>query len=336
MHGAWGPPFIGSSIDWPHDEPYLLHHVAEGGGFFGAPAGEVEGRYGESYNLISDQTKLVMRVSRTFFHMLLDTIAVVLDKVAENPNLHVVLLSPPVDRRLDLGNTELVLDEFVRILSEEKGIKVTIINPGADDKFLLNNFHLLQDAAGSLTSAQRVIDFFDVDARVSAIPQNKKLYLSRRKTVSNLNLPRELGDHINEEDFRAKYEYKTNDRIDDEKLLENYFLKLGFIIICPEDFKTFSEQLDLFAEAKCIVSVTSASLTSSIFMKPGSTVVELITPLVTPTGPGTEIRSVHPMYQMLCTLKEHTYIGIPHDRVAKSLVQRIEDTSSLKTLLESI
>lgn len=336
MHGAWGPPMIGSSIQWLRPEPYLLEHVPEGGGFFGKEADSSVETYGEAYSLISDKTKLVIRVSRTFFHMLLDTCAVVLDKLAENPDLHVVLLSPPVDRNLDLGNTQMVLDEFVRTLSEDNGVEVTVLNPNSDQRFLINNFFLLNDAAGSLSSTERVIELFGVEKRVARQEQRLKVYLSRRKTVSNQNLPLDLGINIESKDFRKQYEYKTNDRIDDEKLLEDYFFSLGFTVICPEDFENFSDQLDFFATAKCIVSVTSASLTNSIFMRPGGVLVELITPLVTPTGPDSEIRSVHPMYQMLATLKNHTYVGIPHERIAANLVHKIEQSPPLRAMLASL
>lgn len=76
----------------------------------------------------------------------------------------------------------------------------------------------------------------------------EKIYISRKKSTKR--------KVVNEDEV--------------EQLLINY----GFDIICNEDFD-FNEQVSLFSNAKYVVSIHGAGLTNMLFMKEGSSVLEL-------------------------------------------------------------
>lgn len=57
-----------------------------------------------------------------------------------------------------------------------------------------------------------------------------------------------------------------------EKDIENLFEKLGFRIICPEQY-SFSQQLSIFVSCRCLASAESSVTHNSIFMQDGSELI---------------------------------------------------------------
>lgn len=336
MLSLWNEPILGEVFDWPNSEAYVLKHNQHGGKL--DPAGPVDsGNTPEpKYSLLSSERKLVIRVNATFFHLIFDTFAVVLSELKKKPDLVVILVLPSINKNLEIGHTGKVLEGFKDYLRDKLKVQVLEWLFDATDEAVLNNFYMVSEPMGTMQSAEDLIELFDVDSRCASVPQSKKVYLSRRKTVSNQGLPKELADNYDDVEIRKKYEYKINDRMIDENVLEDYLISLGFEVVCPEDFSSFFEQLEFFAGVRCVVSVTSAGLSNCLFMKQDTTVVELITPLVVPNSATTSTKSVHPHYQVLSVLKGLNYVGIPHDRIASNLVQKIEENSALKNLLLSV
>jgi capsular polysaccharide biosynthesis protein len=60
-----------------------------------------------------------------------------------------------------------------------------------------------------------------------------------------------------------------------EEAIERQLEKLGYEIFCFEDL-SFTEQVVLMSEARVLVSIHGAALTNMIFMREGSSVVEII------------------------------------------------------------
>jgi hypothetical protein len=167
--------------------------------------------------------------------------------------------------------------------------------------------------------------------------RTRKVYLTRKKTLSNSTYKLEDGDHENLtiEEIRAKYQYKTNNRVDDERALEEYFQSLGFEVICPEDIKSYEDQIRLMMETRKLVSLTSAGLTSMIYMRPNGVVVELATPLIMGNPGEFQDKSIHPHYFNLSHEFELNYLAIPHSRLAKEIIERIEKTPGLRQYLSA-
>lgn len=337
MFGQWGDPRISRSISWSSDLPYAISMLPNTGEFVGSEDLSSTALGGSVVDLCSSSKKLLIKVNSAFFHMMVDTLSVALNEVQRDPSVDVVFLVPSSEIALKIGSTDSVLSEFSRLLTSKYGTSCVTQVVGPGDSVLVNNFDCILDASGSMECLLNLVEFFiDSDLVVVDLPYSEKVYLSRRRTISNQDLPEELGRLYEDPSIRKKYEYTTNDRIDDEKLLEDYFSGLGYAIVCPEDFVSFSDQVRFFSRVRSLVSVTSAGLTNAIFMPAGSTLVELTTPLVVNHGDGLQVKAIHPFYQILSVLNGHTYISIPHDRVASSVVNRIDANSQLKSLLSGI
>ncbi|MGC3946341.1 MAG: glycosyltransferase family 61 protein [Chryseolinea sp.] len=63
-------------------------------------------------------------------------------------------------------------------------------------------------------------------------------------------------------------------RVVNEDEVERLLLSFGFVIVCNEDY-SFRQQIELYASARYVVSVHGAGLTNMIFMREGSSVLEL-------------------------------------------------------------
>jgi hypothetical protein len=136
--------------------------------------------------------------------------------------------------------------------------------------------------------------------------------------------------------FEAKpgLRFKSDNRILDEPVLEKFFLDNGVEVTHPEDFKDFVDQLNYFYETKTIISLTSSGISNALFMKPGSTVFEIVTPLIlglgiNGQGPIDTREDLHHLYNALVYIKDHHYISIPnHDRESKTIINKISGNPS--------
>ena len=149
------------------------------------------------------------------------------------------------------------------------------------------------------------------------------------------------------------FSYHNDNRIDNHEELEKIFLDLGFEIVDTEVFSDFNDQIKLFKEAKIVASLTSSGIANALFMNNGSTLVEIVTPLITqsplassyyfeevgidPTDYELDInlvQEVHMFYHNLAFFKDHLYVGIPnYTRESAKIKEFIEAHPTLKALL---
>lgn len=85
-------------------------------------------------------------------------------------------------------------------------------------------------------------------ARISHSTANKRIYVSRKRSAKR--------------------------KVINESEVEQLLCKYDFKCVCNEDFD-FNEQVGLYSNAEYIVSIHGAGLTNIMFMKPGSSVLEL-------------------------------------------------------------
>lgn len=88
----------------------------------------------------------------------------------------------------------------------------------------------------------------------------KKIYLDREEShlLSNSNLTK----------------YKNYRLLVNEDEIKSYLQNIGFEIVKPQKLK-FTDQLKLFSNAECVVSLYGAGLSNIIFCKPNTNVVEI-------------------------------------------------------------
>jgi capsular polysaccharide biosynthesis protein len=147
---------------------------------------------------------------------------------------------------------------------------------------------------------------------------SKKVYLSRKSVI-----PKDAESILKNTDAK-NLSFIHDERIDGEEILENFFKENGFAIVYPEDFSSFREQIGFMQEVDVLVSLTGASLTNCIFMKPGKTVIELSTTLVL----GGE-ESLHTHFYDIAYAKNHNFISIRHDRVAQNVINKLTNSGIL-------
>ena len=158
------------------------------------------------------------------------------------------------------------------------------------------------------------------DAFMNAYPTeiklpNKKVYLSRLKTDNPTNPMRPQ-------------------RIDDEKKIEDFFIKNGFEIFCRSNFgeTDIISDIKYFRDVSVLVGLSGAGLTNSIFMQPGNTIIEISVPLISHCQheenffPEKRILARHLFYGISSFIKNHLYIQIPcFDNSADNVINKIKN-----------
>lgn len=264
-----------------------------------------------------------------------EQITVLIYKNPEKPELYVESLT--------------TITEYIKERVEDLGHKVEYLD--TDSPFYIENFiyYNLDEHEShlqySLEDLKPVSEFLSYG--LPKDPPTLKLYLSRAKTTtSNGNFYNPLqGDRKQKrtdlDQAREEYKYKFSNRIDDEQALEEYLKSLGFIILYPEDFKTYRDQLSMISRAKILMSITSSSLSACLAMQKNTTVVELVTSLSMPKGPnepaGSEyISALHDHYWQQSRVVNNFYVGISNEKKnAQEVIASIESNKDLKTLLSS-
>lgn len=294
---------------------------------------------------LDSDLKVFLVVQKAFFHFITETVAAVLREIDEaeerGERVHIILVQPDLGEgddergRPDYNHINQVV-RYVAGQITKRGHMATLTHLSSGLQAKVSNFKTYDGEYDvSLSVISGVADFLELGLDGLDVEPSRKIYLSRRKTLSNSTFEPSHEDlkTLDIEQFRAKYQYKVNDRIDNEEALEKYLAELGFEIISPEDVDTFEDQIRLMASCKMVASLTSASLTSTLFMKPGAVVVELLTPLVVPMGEGKTRRSIHPHYYHFAYERGLTYMSIPHERKTEEVVGLIEGNPSLKKFL---
>lgn len=284
-------------------------------------------------DLISDQPKVFVSLTESVYHLYHDHFAEFLTQYEITPDAKFII---------DITNIKHLdpLPEHIKMvfkfLNKHK-VDYRPIDLHSNNILNINNlyYHDIEAESFSLNHpSKRLYSFaqeYIIDKDTEA---TKKVYLSRKNFKG-----RDLSFFIKE-----RLPYSNDNRIDDENALEEYFRSIGFEIVVPEDFKTFEEQMQFFYNTKTLVSLTSSGLVNSCFMRPGSTMVELSTPLISFNSLGNGVtdhgssgqEELHHFYHEVSIGMGHNYISIPNtSRSSKSLIDTINKNIYLKNLLAS-
>lgn len=263
----------------------------------------------KTLNLIDGNRKLVVTLTNSVYHFLAEDVADIIKAIkGEYSDLELIVdisgVANFISHRPDLDMYYLLLQSF-----KDKGIKHKVVNFSDYKAIYIDNFFLVGHGFSDFSRFPDIYEYFLDYIKDKDAQPTKSVYLSRKKVP-------EPSEHIYPDP-------KTNDlisvspkRIDNEERLEELFVSLGFEVVYPEDFETFEEQLNFFYSVKTVASLTSSGLTNSIFMQPGSTVVEVITPLTArPINNGEAgylNREFHNYYKNMATTKRHLYVGLPN------------------------
>jgi hypothetical protein len=237
------------------------------------------------------------------------------------------------------------MSSVTEYLYEELTKRGHTVEYSGDREFYINNFiHVKTPFGVRMELLKPVSDFLVENLSPSVVPASKKIYVSRGK-ITTLNgnrlqdIPEEAKTDLEKlKSFREQNQYGFSDRLDDEKALENYLKTLGFVIIYPEDFSSYREQLDTIASAKILMSVTSSALNACLVLAPNTFVVELGTLLHTRMRANGDIdikfSEFHDHYKIQSSVRNNLHMFISNKNCKVSnIIESIESNESLKTFL---
>jgi hypothetical protein len=337
MLPTWDKPEFNS--EYYEDQRYLS--LNERGMFVANETSRMNGHGGKIIDLISDDRKVVIPIQTAYFHVLTEILPIIVSEIndaeLDGKTVHFVL-GIDAGQEMFLSTHVAQVYEHVNNQIVRHGHKVSSVALSSNDELLIDNFAIYRQCNSNLALIRNVSAFvLDGVVDLSKVEPTRKVYLSRSKTLSNSVFRATDEEYLtlSIDEIREKYKYKISDRVDDEALLEEYFSGMGFEIIYPEDIKSFEDQLKLVSEIKTVVSITSAGLTSMMFMKPGGVVIELSTPLDILMGEDKHFISIHPHYLYLAHEFKHIYVSLPHSRSATEIVERITSDSKIKNLFSN-
>lgn len=283
-------------------------------------------------DLISDQPKIFIPITASFYHLYYDHFSELLTQYELTPDAKFII------DITSIKDTD-PLPEYIKMVFKflnQNNIDYRPIDLNANNIININNFYYKDLDAESYSINHPPKKLHEFAKRYAIDEKNKtkkKVYLSR-KNFSNRDLSFLL---------KGRLPYENDNRIDDEKRLEEYFSSLGFEIVYPEEFQTFEEQMHFFYNVDVVASLTSSGLTNACFMKPGSTVVEICTPLISFTRVGNGVtdagsvgqEELHHFYNVISTMMDHNHISIQNNnRSSEEVISKIEKNKNLKNMLK--
>lgn len=332
-----------AKLEYYEDVWTLVHNpkVDTSAGFVFTPDTMKQGYIGfpqkdfKTLNLIDNKRKLVIPLTTSVYHFLAEDVADIVKALysKEYKDLEIIIDVSSVlnfmHNRSDYDMYWLLLQSF-----KDKGIKHKVINFKDFGAIYIDNFFLMSNGFSEFSRFNDIYDYFlDYVKEKDTIP-TRKVYLSRSKVPEPEYV--EYIDPETGENVKIKPV-----RIDDNDQLEKMFKKMGFEIIYPEDFETFEDQINFFYSVKTIASLTSSGLTNAIFMQPGGTVIEVITPLtarpISNGEPGYLNREFHNYYKNIAATKKHLYIGLPNPYASmEELNQFLDINENAKKILKQV
>lgn len=271
---------------------------------------------------VSNDRKMLLFLNPEFYHAIADTLAIILAEYRKDPMMHFIIDMSYKDRgRITDG----FVDFFVDMLNKLK-IKYELVKLD-NGIILLDNFCLVVPVNYGYKRMEILAE------------EIQKLYGNHSKPERKVFISRKSHGPAR---YRTKRYYDsdalmfpTDNRMDDEQALETLFAKFGYEIIYPEEFETFEEQVRFFGTVKTLIGITGAGLTNMIFMKPGTSVIELSVPM----GYVGDLRNFeftfHGIYKEMASANKMFYGDIVTMRSYHDVESLVNSNTLLKMILES-
>jgi capsular polysaccharide biosynthesis protein len=259
-----------------------------------------------SVSFLEDNKTYVIMDSKTNYHHFFINLmmpALMVLEEENNEDLHFVLCN------INLRSGKENFDNLLIELLEERGISYTQVNNSEFTYLNAKNFIPINGA--DLDNGVPLLYNYLLN-KYNMVPEtpNKKIYISRK------NYPgRDL-------------------RVDDEEILENYFIEKGFQVVYTEDIATFKEQFELLNSCSVLAGLSGSGLTGLIFMQKNQKVIEILTEVMvgfTISNDETKkiIYGIHKHYGEMSLLKNHEYLVVLNSEKQAELVKAKLDNIEL-------
>lgn len=325
-----------------HPEGYLLFLGQSFGGFYKNKK-DVPKEYipylvpKNNSPLMTDHLKVFIPFHRQMGHFMLETLSEITRQIEMRRNWADLNLIVQPKSKLDstgdeslMGTGATIIDYFLSIF--EKIDKINLIklnyqkNLGANEILLIpaRNIQVFEHIFFSVPDLKRIREFCRSLPDIKS-SEGRKIYLSRRETQDRqtINIEEYLEAKNN---FYVDFPNQAA-RIFFEEKVENFLREnSNFEVICPEkEFNSFKDQIETISRSEVLVSSTSSGLLNMFFMPEESTIVELVTPLVTDLeGDRVYTQNYHTHYSIISYALGFEYVGIPHNRYAPDLIDKIK------------
>jgi len=220
---------------------------------------------------------------------------------------------------------------FTKRVLDLLGIENYFVNNDKISGVIVNNFIQINTGEANFLhkNLKDAVTLYRQAANLdSSVKPFRKVYLSRSKIT-----PRKYSN------LKPGLSTNQDNRLYDEKILEEYMISLGLEVVSPENFKSMEEQVKFFNEVETLVSLTSSGLANALFMQEKTRIVELLTTIPFVFDHAKEDGSdgneqVHHLYHNLSYLTNKEYISIPnYTRQPADLIGIIEESNLLQKVL---
>ena len=287
-------------------------------------------------DLTSSTNKVIVDAAPGIYHLFFEILPLIIT-IASKHNSEVVFDIKVVKNLEDQKCFKDTIVGFVDYLNKILPNRITLIDSSEYDYYLIDNYlkidrHITRVSMEEFNFALNALkEYLKID---SGVVPFRKVYLSRSKV--NVRA-------FTKTEARKSLRFFDDQRLLDENIIEDFFISHGFEIICPEDFKSFEDQVNFFNEVKTLVSLSSSGIANSMFMQKHTNILELVTSFLVETfyngysdykdWPVVEV--LHGQYAPLAYILDQNYSRIPnYDRDPKQLIGRINCSKSILAYLE--
>jgi hypothetical protein len=271
--------------------------------------------------ILNENFKGLIQIPNSYFHYFPDfigTLFVFLENCikANIKKVELVLIELDKDQKT-VREFETFFEHCMSQFKDRIEISWTVVNqshtgePPNKSYLRVNNSTMIQQQDIAIS-----LDFIYNSAKSFAnLPEdnvpNKKVFLSRKNDLLKDNADHR---HIYEEDA------------------EEFFKSIGFEVVNGESFGSLKKQIEFFDQVSVFAGYAGSGLTSSMFMKPGQTLIEIVCPIKFGTcgHDGGDEWEIHNFYKTFSVLKNHIYIAVPNvDRSKESFLRDLEKVSRM-------
>jgi hypothetical protein len=234
-------------------------------------------------NLTGNDEKAIIKLDTTFFPFLFQNLPVISLFYSRIKNRKVKLYIYQIRKVSEKDEAEWskLRDFFIKFLLNLK-VEFEFLEKDKIDIIKINNFYQL-DGTFSLMGIRSLSSRVSNHFTKSNLPPFRKVFVARKK-------------HLDQ-------------RIDNDKTIQDFFLAAGFEVIYPENFETFTDQINYFSECKIIAGISGSALANNIFMKPGGSVIELLS-IFNVSSNKEYPTEIHNFYRIIANVVGHLHFSV--------------------------
>lgn len=287
-------------------------------------------------DLTSNKIKCVIPFHGSPYHLFYDSLGHFFRAVEKYPDATFII------NKNMLKDTYQTFSPFIEDLIKSYNIEYIDVSEDTTKTILLDNFYYYGVQVPPIPEPTEII-YNNIKKYIKEedAPATKKVYVSRNKTSNRRYSGEEVTNIFPDIDINGQKFAHQRFRIDDEEILEKFFIEHGFEIVYAEDFQSMEEQINYMNKVKTLVCITGSSFVNCLFMKNGGNLIEIVTPMTTfqNFNPGSTSQSwnesLHHYGAEISFHKGFYYTTINNKELkAEKVIDRIINNKSLMAIID--